>query len=124
MLVVVKKPRTKNSELEIRGKVVPAWIIDSLKKKYNGNVTVTEDDEELINIHDTDWYKKMKSTDSPARSLRVYRQRDGLSQGELGKMLGMSSQNVYEMEKNKRGISKDTAKKLSLIFNAPVDRFI
>lgn len=82
------------------------------------------DDEEYIEVQDTDWYKKMKATDSPARSLRVYRQRDGLSQEKLGALLGMSRQNVYELEKEKRGISKAVAKKLSDIFKVPVGRFV
>jgi len=37
---------------------------------------------------------------------------------------GFSRQNISEMEKGKRGISKETAKKLAKIFNKPVEKFL
>ena len=124
MLAVAKKPRTKKIDLEIRGKVIPVWIIEGLRKRGE-EVTVKENlAEGSVNVRDTVWFREMQASDSPARSLRVYRERDGLSQSELGKMIDMSNTNVSEMERGVRGISKATAKKLSNIFKVPVDRFI
>jgi len=34
MLAVVKKLRTKKPELEVRGKTIPAWLIDGLRRNY------------------------------------------------------------------------------------------
>jgi len=57
--------------------------------------------------------------------VRVYRDNFGFTQAKLGEKLGgLSRQNVSDMENNRRGISKDIAKKLSKIFKVPVDRFI
>jgi DNA-binding XRE family transcriptional regulator len=58
-------------------------------------------------------------------NLRIYRENAGLSQDELGKKLGnIPRQNISAMEKGRRGISKEIAKKLSMILKAPVSRFI
>jgi transcriptional regulator with XRE-family HTH domain len=49
----------------------------------------------------------------------------GLTQAELGRKLGkFTRQKIAEMEHNQRSISKDAAKKLSQIFNVPLDRFL
>jgi transcriptional regulator with XRE-family HTH domain len=42
----------------------------------------------------------------------------------LAKLLGVLPSNVSEMERGKRGISKEVAKKLSLILEVPVEKFI
>ncbi|MCU0822244.1 MAG: helix-turn-helix domain-containing protein [Spirochaetes bacterium] len=48
-----------------------------------------------------------------------------MTQAELGKRLGnIPRQNISQMEKGKRGISKENAKRLAKIFDVPVDRFI
>jgi transcriptional regulator with XRE-family HTH domain len=48
-----------------------------------------------------------------------------MTQAELGKKLGdLPRQHISNMERGSRGISKEIAKKLSHIFNVPIDRFI
>ena len=57
--------------------------------------------------------------------MRIYRNNFGFSQAELGKRLeGLSRHNISDMENNRRGISKDIAKKLGVVFDVSIDRFI
>lgn len=128
MLAVVKVPRTKRNELEIRGDI-PDWLITRLKKEYGPNLIIkensTSDESDFIEIFKTDWFSAIDSQIGVGDNLRIYRENAGLSQEELGKKLGnIPRQNISAMEKGRRGISKEIAKKLSLILKAPVSRFI
>jgi hypothetical protein len=62
MLAVVKKPRTKLPDLELRGKI-PGWIIVRLKKEHGKCFRIldeNEGEEEFVDLLETAWYKKMK----------------------------------------------------------------
>ena len=81
--------------------------------------------EEMINIVDTEWFKKIGSTTTPGEIMKIYRQNAGFTQEELGRKLGkFSRQKISDMERGARNIGTETAKKLSQIFHAPVERFI
>jgi len=124
MLAVVKTPRTKRNKLEVKGEI-PKWLLIRLKKEYGKNVSVLDEDEELIDIFQTDWFKASEKRATPGDSIRIYRENFGWSQSELGRKLGnIPRQNISSMEHNRRGISKVMAKKLSTLFNVPLERFI
>lgn len=62
---------------------------------------------------------------TPGHVLRIYRERDKLTQGALGKRFGgLSCQKISNMENNRRGISKGLADKLAHLFGASVERFL
>lgn len=127
MLAVVKMPHTDKPVFTIHGEI-PAWMLSRLKKEYKDRLIVKEDGsaaEAPTDIFETDWYASVASRMSPGENLKIYRENAGLSQTELGKELGnVPRQNISLMETGKRGISKDTAKKLSEILKVPVSRFI
>ncbi len=124
MLAVVKKPHTKTTLFEIKGNI-PAGIMEYLHREFGQNVEIVDENEELVNIFDTHWYKAIKKTINPGDTLRIYRQNLGLTQTELGQQLGkFTRQKISDMENNKRSISKAVAKKLSKIFDVQVDRFL
>ena len=129
MLAVVKMPRTNKAALTIRGQI-PDWMITRLREEYKDRLILKNEKngkkrEELVNIFETDWFESIDSKMTPGENLKLYRENAGLSQAELGKKLGdVPRQNISLMEKGKRGISKETAKKLSKILKAPVSRFI
>jgi DNA-binding XRE family transcriptional regulator len=82
-------------------------------------------EQEMLNVFDTPWFSSIDSRLHPGENLRIYRENTGLTQAELGKKLGnISRQNISSMEKGKRGISKEIAKKLAHVLNAPIARFI
>ena len=113
--------------LTIRGQI-PGWMMSRLKKEYKDRLIVKDDEnekEELTNIFETDWFASIESQMTSGGNLKIYRENAGLSQVELGRILGtVPRQNISLMEKGKRGISKENAKKLSKILKAPVSRFI
>ena len=124
MLVVVKKPHTKRSLFEIRGNSIPEWIISGVREKYGNSADIKDDDDELIRVEDSAWYKEMKKKTTPGDSLRIYRTRDQLTQKELANKIGVTQQRINEMEKGQRGISKEIAKKFGLMFGTSPVQFI
>jgi DNA-binding XRE family transcriptional regulator len=128
MLAVVKTPHTEKPELEIWGQI-PDWMISRLKKEYGRYFILKKDicpgEDEFVDVFKTEWFSDVDSKITPGESLRIYRENAGLSQVELGKLLGnVPRQNVSAMEKGRRGISKEIAKKLSSILKVPVGRFV
>lgn len=127
MLAIVKMLRTEKPALTIKGQI-PNWMISRLKKEYKTRLIIKEDineEEELVDVFETEWFSSIKSQMAPGENIKIYRENAGLTQTELGEKLGnVPRQNISLMEKGKRGISKETAKKLSKVFQVPVSRFI
>jgi DNA-binding XRE family transcriptional regulator len=125
MLAVVRKRRTSKRLFEIKGDI-PKNVIEYLQQQYGIFFEVIEENEnELIDIFETDWLKNATNSSTPGESVRIYRQNMGLTQEELGKKLGnYSKQYISDMEYSRRSISKDVAKKLGRIFNVPIERFL
>ena len=124
MLAVVKKRRTKTTLFKVKGDIPPG-VLEYLQREFGQNVEVVEDDEELLNIFDTDWYTDISEATTPGDALKIYRENFGLTQAELGHKLGkFTRQKISDMEHNKRSISKDVARKLSQLFDIPIARFL
>jgi len=124
MLAVVRKPRTNTTLFKIKGDI-PSGVLEYLEREFGQDVEVVENDEELLNIFDTDWYKDVSKATTPGDTLKIYRENFGLTQAGLGQKLGkFTRQKISDMERNKRSISKDVAKKLSQLFDVPIDRFL
>ncbi len=122
MLAVVKTPLI---DIHIKGRI-PTRLVTVLKKEYGRKVHLTKEaDDELLNVFQTDWYKRIKKTLTPGTNLKIYRQNLGLTQAQLGEKLGnLPKQFVSNMENGIRPISKKTALKLAKLFRTSVDRFI
>jgi len=122
MLAVVKKPHI---EINIKGEI-PEKLISVLEEEYGQDVEISEeDDEEFVNVFETDWYRDMKAQMTPGTYLKIYRENYGFTQAELGKRLGnIPRQHVSNMERGSRNISLKMAKKLAKIFNVSPDKFI
>ena len=122
MQAVVKTPHIK---IKIQGKI-SSRLLSVLKEEYGPEVKiVSEADDEKMNVFETDWYKRIKRRMSPGQNLRIYRQNKGMTQVELGKLLGgLPRQNISNTEKGLRPISKKMALKLAELFNVSVEKFI
>ncbi|MBF0399023.1 MAG: helix-turn-helix transcriptional regulator [Desulfobacterales bacterium] len=120
MLAVVKTPLI---EINIKGQI-PDKLLSFLKEEYKKEIEII-DENELVDIFETDWYRKIKKKITPADNLRIYRKIHKITQTQLGKKLGgVPRQHISNMETGKRSISIKTAIKLSTIFNVTVDKFI
>jgi ribosome-binding protein aMBF1 (putative translation factor) len=126
MQAVVK---THHIKITVEAENIPMKLANFLKKEYGNQYKVlagkkvVDSDDPLI-AKNTKWYKEIKNKITPADSLKIYRQNKGLSQGKLAKLLNILPSNISEMERGKRGISKEVAKRLSLILEVPVEKFI
>jgi DNA-binding XRE family transcriptional regulator len=122
MQAVVKTPHI---EISIKGNI-PKKLLSVLRKEYGKKLLFKEQhDNNLVNAFETDWYKKVKSQTSPGDNMKIYREIHGMTQEELGRMLGnIPRQHISNMERGIRAISVNTAKKLSKIFKVPLDKFV
>ncbi|EKD28618.1 MAG: Cro/CI family transcriptional regulator [uncultured bacterium] len=120
MLVVAKTPHIN---LKVEG-TIPKKLLEVLKVYFGTHLTVSKDDE-TVNIFESDWFKNHKKKMTPAKTLKIYRENKGWTLDELGcKLGGISRQYLSDIEHERRNISKEMAKKLSELFDVPVDRFI
>ena len=122
MLAVVKTPHIK---IKIEGRISKK-LLNFLKEEYGSDVQlVPQEEDEKIDVFETDWYKSTKAKLTPGKNLRIYRQNKGMTQQALGEILGgIPRQHVSNMEKGTRAISKKVALKLSHFFNTSVEKFI
>jgi DNA-binding XRE family transcriptional regulator len=122
MLAVVKTPHIK---IVIKGKISKR-LLNVLKEEYGSDVQLVPDEEdEKLDIFETDWYKDIKEKLTPGKNMRIYRLNHGMTQKDLGYLLGdVPRQHISNMEKGIRPISKKVALKLSSIFKISVEKFI
>ncbi len=106
MLALVKTRRTENeNRVRITGKDAEK-ILAMLKRHFR--VSVVEpprpDDDELIDIEDTEWWRGIKD-----RILAGYRLKAGITQKELARRTGMTQSVVSEYERGKRAMTEKAA---------------
>ena len=117
--------KTPHIKIDIKGDIHPK-LLTVLKEVYGKKVKIVKDkDDELVDVFETDWFKKIDKDMTPGKNMKIYREIHKLTQEELGKKMGgISKQNISHMERGIRSISKNNAKLLSKLFDVPVDRFI
>ena len=122
MQAVVKTPRI---EVNIRGELSPK-LIAVLEEEFGKALLLTEEpDEETVDIFTTDWYREIQSKTTPGDTLKIYRENHGLTQAQLGEMLGATPrQHVSNMERGIRPVSLKTARKLAQIFKISPGKFV
>lgn len=119
MQVVVKKPRIR-LEGDINSELV--WY---LRETYGEVEVIVDEDEEVVEITKSEWYRNIRSEITPGENIRLYRELHNMSQAELGEKLGrLRRQNISNMENGQRGISKSVAKRLSELFDVSVEKFL
>jgi len=119
MQVVVKTPH-----IRLDGEVTDE-LVDYLRQRFGEVEVIENDDDELVEITESNWYRSLKPTMSPGENLRIYRELHGMTQASLVAKLGsFSRQNVSNMENGHRPISKAVAKRLAELFDVSVEKFI
>ena len=121
MLAVVKTPHIK---LLVEGDISAAFL-SYLKRHFGKQLRVQDNDEECVNVEETEWYQEMSKKIIPGDAIQCYRENNGWTQADLGKSMGgISRQRVSDYENGRREVSKKMAKQLSKLFKVPVERFI
>ena len=78
-----------------------------------------------MDIFATDWYREIQSKTSPGDALKIYRENRGLTQAQLGEMLGaIPRQHVSNMERDIRPVSMETSRKPAKIFKVSPGKFV
>ena len=122
MQAVVK---THHIRINVEGERIPLKVLNFLKKEYGDDLKITKSKKRNeLTADETDWYRQVKEEIKPGDNLKIYRLNKNLSQGKLAKLLGIHPVHISEMERGKRGISKEMAKKLSQVLEAKVEKFI
>lgn len=79
---------------------------------------------DLVDIGETVFYQRMTEHMTPGKYLRVYRERDGLTQAELAKVVGVCAGFVSRLECEECGVSKDLARRFATFFDVSIHRFL
>ena len=98
---------------------VPERFADRVKAAFESVLAVLSDIEDDDNAIVT-WECKA----SPGQLLRGARNREGLSQDALAKMVGISRPNVSDMEHGRRTITQDMAAKLGKALGTSASNFL
>lgn len=123
MLVRVNQPRI--NEFIIAGTLSETFL-EALIREFGSDLSVEDqdDDEEYVNIKETEWYRQMDATESAGENLRFYRNLNHMTQAEVATVLSTTRQHVSDMEHDRKPISRKSAKALSQLFHVSVSRFI
>lgn len=116
MRAVVEAPPMRRTEkpvsFRVEGKNIPKAVLVFLDALFPDHVRI-DDDEDLVAVEDTDWYKKAKAKMTPAKALKIMRTNAGLTQMQLAEKIGIAKQNYNSLERGARPISMMMAKKLA-----------
>lgn len=118
MLALVKTPHT---EIVLNGDGAQE-IIELLRSRFPVQVVNPDslsDDEELVNINDTDWWKNNKH-----RVLAGARLKIGLTQKQLAEKTGLRQTVISEYENGKRRMTMKMARKFAAALNTYPEKFM
>lgn len=119
MQVVVKKPRIR-LEGEIGGS-----LVRFLRDQYGEIEVIEDEDDELVEVTKSEWYRSIRESITPGENLRIYRRMRGMTQDQLAEKLGnLTRQNISNMENGHRSISRNMAKRLATLFDVSVEKFV
>jgi DNA-binding XRE family transcriptional regulator len=108
-------------------RTTPRRVLTEIASRYRSYLVEdakTDDDEAVVRVVDSDWYKEMAQRMTPGKYLKTLREASGLTQTDLGKKIRTTNARVCDYEAGRRQISKAIARKLSAVFLVPADKFI
>ena len=115
--------KTRHTEIIISGKVSER-LLELLREEY-GEALQVSDDDDRVDVFQTDWYRTVKADTFPGDVLRHYRRMHKMTQAELGRRLGnVPRQHISNMERGQREISLAMARRLGEAFDLPAERFL
>jgi DNA-binding XRE family transcriptional regulator len=101
---------------------IPVFYLDLTRRLFPA-VVVEKTDDPIMNVRDCDWYKETKESITPSYNLRIMRQMRKMTQQELADKLGVSKQQISNMEKGRSPIGKKMAIRLGKALNRPYSNF-
>jgi plasmid maintenance system antidote protein VapI len=80
-------------------------------------------DDELVNVFASDWYKQVSAEITPGDWLRTRRFNAGLTQAKLAENLGVGKSYISDLECGRREIGRATAEKLAVALGRKSENF-
>ena len=118
MLAVVKAPPmpvTKEPvSFQIKGQI-PECVISVMRSLFKH--VELRDDDELIDLDDSPVMNRIAQRMTPGKTVKADRELRGWTQKTLSEMLGLSVQNLSEIKRDRRNVSKKMAVKLAAVFD-------
>jgi len=107
-----------NIAAEIHKKLDKKTDLRLIKKIISLYEKLKTEDDELMSFEDMKTYmENLVGELTPADSVRIYRDRENMTQKELGLKSGIKQQHISEIERGIRPIGVATAKKLAAALN-------
>jgi antitoxin component HigA of HigAB toxin-antitoxin module len=119
----IKRQKSITGHHYVFKKNTPENILTEISLRYADYIEQA-DDEQLLDISTTEWFKNMEKRMTPKDYLRNLREAYGLTQKQLGEEIKSNAAHISDYETGQRSISKDVAKKLAKIFNVSPAVFI
>jgi len=121
-MLVAEKTRHINTHIYGKG---ADQLIEVLRKQIPTLEIIPEnDEEELSEICESEWFAEMEREVSSGMKLRIRRENKGWTQAELSERSGIAIPNISLMEADKRGIGVRSARKLADALGCRVSDFI
>ena len=112
MLAVVKEPHIEITLGGVKSEIMA--LLDFIGSRYTvevlSNVEDDDDDEELVNIRETEWWK---INNTPGHVLEGYRLKHDMTQEQLAEKSGICATVLSAYENDRRAISRRTAVRLA-----------
>lgn len=125
MLIVVNQPLIDNGGIKIEGENIPNKFINYLKRTFGEeNISFEEENTDPVLFRDTEWFKNIRGEITPEENVKFYRKQRGMKQKELASLLSTSKSVISDIERGRRKVGKEMAKKLSCVFNVSIEHFI
>jgi ribosome-binding protein aMBF1 (putative translation factor) len=128
MSVAVKTHHIKRTRTTLKyhyafKKTTPKKVLSEISLRYSKYLEQDQDDH-LIDIATTDWFKNMENKMKPMDHLKNLREAHGLTQKRLGEMIETNAAHISDYETGQRSMSKAIAKQLGKIFKTSPAIFI
>lgn len=125
MVIVVNQPLIDNGGIKIEGENIPNKFINYLKRTFGEeNISFGEENTDPVLFRDTEWFKNIRGEITPEENVKFYRKQRGMKQKELASLLSTSKSVISDIERGRRKVGKEMAKKLSCVFNVSIEHFI
>lgn len=124
MLAVVKAPPMPGTKepvvFQIKGNI-PDCVIGIMRSLFP-SVDVSDDDE-FIDLDNSEVLKGIAEKMSPGDAVKADRELRGWTQKVLSEKLGISVQNLSEIERGRRSVSRKMATKLAAVFDVTPESY-
>ena len=109
--------------VRVRGKKKSERLISLLRQHGAYAEIIEDDDDELENVFETDWYKETVANTTPGDAVNALRWKHQITQAELARRIGAQRQTISAIEHGRRPLGMKTAAKIAAALGEPLEEF-